>query len=183
MTDLEIPGATVALLDYPGVSQFERLRDEVEWSQRSMTLYGKRVMQPRLTAWYGEGSYTYSGIRNDPLPWTPLLTDIRDTIEDMLETDFNSVLLNLYRDGQDSIAFHSDDEPELGPEPIIASVSFGDRRVFTFKHRRDEHADVSVGLYDGSVLVMMGETQKNWKHGINKVKKAGPRINLTFRRI
>lgn len=181
--NLEIPGATVYLLEYPSESPFKRLWSEIAWSQRSIIVHGRKVAQPRLTAWYGDASYTYSGIRNDPLPWTPLLLEIKATIEGLLGIEFNSVLLNLYRDGRDSIGYHSDDEKELGPEPIIASLSFGAERIFAFRHKRAEYGDVSVNLTDGSLLVMLGETQKNWLHGIAKVKEAGPRINLTFRRI
>ncbi len=183
MIDLEIPDAEIFLLDYTGPGSFDELRHGIHWQQRKLTIAGRRINQPRLTAWYGDKAYRYSGLDNHPQAWNPLLSAIRGEIQALLGVEFNSVLLNLYRDGQDSISPHSDDERELGEEPIIASLSFGAPRVFTFQPRRGDYPDHHVDLIDGSLLVMSGSTQKNWRHGIAKVKSAGPRINLTFRRI
>lgn len=166
---------------------FYRLLEQTKWQQREMNMYGRKVLQPRLTAWYGDPSrtYVYSGLRNIPLPWTDLLRELKRRIEDCTETTFNSVLLNYYRDNNDSMAFHSDDEKELGPEPSIASLTFGDQRTFVFKHKiRDDIPNVHVPLSSGSVLLMKGKTQRFWKHAINREKRfCGPRINLTFRHI
>ncbi len=149
-----------------------------------MLIYGKKVAQPRLTAWYGDSgcTYSYSGVGNNPLPWTTTLADIRKKLEVLLDQQFNSVLLNYYRSGKDSIGFHSDDERELGQTPIIASLSYGTPRILEFQHKKAEHPNSTVELTSGSLLLMMGDTQKNWKHGIRKCH-AGPRINLTYRQI
>jgi alkylated DNA repair dioxygenase AlkB len=189
---LPIPDADISILrgirthmSYDRI--LEKLRTEVKWRQREMPMYGRKVLQPRLTAWYGDPDrqYLYSGIKNNPLPWTSLLLALKQIVEDCTTTAFNSVLLNLYRDQNDSMGFHSDDEKELGPEPCIASLSFGETRAFLFKHKTDATFPiVSVPLEEGSVLLMKGATQKNWKHAINKEKaRLGPRVNLTFRYI
>lgn len=166
---------------------FSRLLSDTKWQQREMNMYGRKVLQPRLTAWYGDPSrtYIYSGLRNIPLPWTDLLRELKRRIEDCTEASFNSVLLNYYRDNNDSMAFHSDDEKELGPEPTIASLTFGDQRTFIFKHRiKSDIPNVLIPLTSGSVLLMKGKTQRFWKHAINREKRpCGPRVNLTFRLI
>ncbi|MFB3079593.1 MAG: alpha-ketoglutarate-dependent dioxygenase AlkB, partial [Lysobacterales bacterium] len=144
-------------------------------------------LQPRLMAWYGDeyARYTYSGIELEPLPWSPLLADIKNQIERASGARFNSVLLNYYRDQRDSMGFHSDDEPELGRRPVIASLSLGEERTFVMKHKRDRGlTTVRLKLASGSLLVMKGSTQQNWRHGINKLQRScGPRVNMTFRRI
>jgi alkylated DNA repair dioxygenase AlkB len=141
---------------------------------------------PRLTAWYGDpGSvYTYSNIEMQPEPWSNLLKSMKDTISEFCKVEFNSVLLNLYRDGDDSMGWHSDDEKELGLKPVIASLSFGGERVFRFRHKSKKDLKYSVNLCHGSLLIMKGETQEFWQHSLPKTKKKVPsRINLTFRRI
>lgn len=189
---LPVPDADVSILrdldtHAPHDVIFERILRDTKWQQREMNIYGKKVLQPRLTAWYGdpERTYVYSGIRNTPLPWTDLLRELRRRIEDCTQEEFNSVLLNFYRDNNDSMGFHSDDERELGPDPSIASLSLGDRRTFLFKHKtRKEMSTIEVPLPSGSVLLMKGATQRNYKHAINReTRRCGPRINLTFRRI
>lgn len=166
---------------------FAKLLTDTKWQQREMNMYGRKVLQPRLTAWYGDPTrtYIYSGIRNVPLPWTDLLRELKRRIEDCTDEEFNSVLLNYYRDNNDSMGFHSDDEKELGPDPAIASLSFGDRRTFLFKHKtRRDLGLISVPLESGTVLLMKGATQRNYMHAINREKRTcGPRINLTFRKI
>jgi alkylated DNA repair dioxygenase AlkB len=140
-------------------------------------------MQPRLTAWHGEASYRYSGKTFHPEPFTPLQLLIKQAVEQATGRSFNSVLLNYYRDGRDSMGFHADDERELGSEPAIASVSFGAPRTFILKHRRLPKT-VKLALGDGCLLLMAGALQSHWVHGINKESAApGPRINLTFRTI
>lgn len=165
----------------------EQLIDSIEWRKDRITLWGKSYPQPRLAAWYGDAgaSYRYSGLQLTPLPWTPLLQSVRERIESLCDCSFNSVLLNYYRDGRDSMGMHADDEPELGDCPTIASLSLGHPRRFRLKHkRRTELKPLSLVLPSGSVLLMRGATQSHWKHGINKQSApCGPRVNLTFRRV
>lgn len=164
---------------------FERLKNEVEWQQPEVVVFGRRVLQPRLTAWFGDDgcSYTYSGATLNPVKWTPLLTDIRRRCEEISKTSFNSVLLNLYRGGNDAVSWHSDDEPALGPQPVIASVSLGATRRFDMRHR-ESGLTIKTNLVDGSLLVMSGKSQSHWKHQVPRTSKdVGARINMTFRRI
>ena len=116
---------------------FEQLMHQVEWQQQSLTLFGRKVPSPRLTAWYGDAgaSYRYSGITNHPLPWVPTLLQLKHRLEQHCDTRFNSVLLNLYRDGNDAMGWHADDEKELGEEPVIGSVSLGGSRRFLMRHK------------------------------------------------
>ena len=154
------------------------------WRQDSITMYGKPVPIPRLQAWYGDPgrTYTYSGIEMAPQPWTPALLEVRAAIEPEAGVTFNSVLCNRYRDGADSVAWHSDDEPELGIDPVIGSVSFGARRPFRFRHRADPELTHEIELEPGSLLLMRGPTQACWRHQIPKTSKpVGERLNLTFR--
>ena len=158
----------------------------INWKQDYIKFFGKTHPLPRLTSWYGDpgATYAYSGIKSDPNPWNKGLIYLRDELECALDAEFNSVLLNWYRDGNDSLSWHADDEPELGPEPIIASVSFGEAREFLFRRRDASRTAVSLTLEHGSLVVMRGKTQENWVHSIPKrksVKKS--RFNLTFRRI
>ena len=158
-----------------------RLLDEIPWRADTVVVYGKRYLQPRLTAWYGEASYTYSGLTLRPLPLTPLLEQLRAAVEQATGRRYNSVLLTDSRDGTDSMGMHSDDEPELGPQPVIASLSYGATRTFILRHKRSKRT-VKLDLTDGSLLLMAGALQANWLHGINKTAKlVGPRLNLTFR--
>ena len=163
------------------------LVEETPWRSEVITLWGQQHRQPRLTAWFGDpgASYTYSGLSLEPLPWTDLLADIRHRVETLANASFNSVLLNYYRDHRDSMGMHSDDEPELGKNPTIASVSLGEQRTLVLKHRsKKELKPVPLPLDSGSLLLMQGPTQHHWKHGINKeTRPCGPRVNLTFRRI
>ena len=150
---------------------FLELIDDTPWRHEHMTMYGRRVAVPRLTAWFGDAgtSYTYSDITLDPEPWTAALLEMRKLVEQHADTTFNSVLLNLYRDGNDSVSWHSDDEPELGPEPVIASLSLGQERMFRMKHKVNrEQPPVEIELGHGSLLVMSGTTQRFWKHEVPK---------------
>jgi len=157
------------------------------WRQESLVVWGKSFLQPRLVAWYGESNnvYTYSGIKLTPLPWTDLLLLIKKRVETVAGSSFNSVLLNYYRDNRDSMGFHSDDEPELGEKPVVASLSIGDERTFVMKHKTEKFVKpVRLKLASGSLLLMKGDTQRYWQHGIAKeIRSCGPRVNLTFRRI
>jgi alkylated DNA repair dioxygenase AlkB len=161
------------------------LIDQSAWRQEKIVVYGKPYLQPRLSAWHGDLAYSYSGIRLEPRPWTAILQDIRRRVEALAGYEFNSVLLNYYRDHRDKMGMHSDDEAELGPQPVIASLSLGETRTLLFRHRtRKELKTVKLALPDASLLLMRGDTQKHWRHGINAEKRAcGPRINLTFRTI
>ena len=165
---------------------FRQLKADVNWQQEKIKLYGRKIPLPRLTAWFGdEGkTYMYSGITVEPEPWSLTLLEIKSRIEEVSNVKFNSVLLNYYRNERDGVSWHSDDEPELGINPIIGSVSFGDARTFQLKHKTNKSLKISRDLPDGSYLEMAGSTQHHWLHQIPKrTRKIGPRINLTFRTI
>lgn len=163
------------------------LIDELLWRNESISLWGRKYPQPRLIAWYGDpgASYTYSGITLKPLPWNDSLKSVKRSVEDFSGFKFNSVLANYYRNNKDSMGFHSDDEPELGAHPVIASVSLGDERTLVLRHKkRKELSPVKIRLASGSILLMKGTTQECWLHGVLKESlPCGPRVNLTFRRI
>ena len=188
LTPIPLPDGELALLGQLAISldkeaALAALIAETGWKAEHITLYGRRHLQPRLTAWHGEASYTYSGLTLDPLPFTALQREIKAAVEAATGRRFNSVLLNYYRNERDSMGMHSDDEPELGAAPAIASVSFGATRSFILRHKRSKQT-VKLDLEAGSLLLMSGETQKNWLHGINKqAQHCGPRVNLTFRYI
>ena len=162
------------------------LAEEIPWVQNKIKFYGKESLVPRLESWHGdEGmSYTYSGIKMDAKPWTKNLLMIKESIEPIAKTTFNSVLINYYRDGKDRVAWHSDDEKELGKNPVIASVSLGAERKFKLRHKKykENQLQHEVFLQSGSLLLMSGSTQHHWLHEIPRTAKPiGPRINLTFR--
>ncbi|MBB6609437.1 alpha-ketoglutarate-dependent dioxygenase AlkB [Pontibacter sp. Tf4] len=164
---------------------YSQLQEQVAWKQEKIKMFGKETLLPRLTAWYGDKAYSYSGLKNEPQPWLPVLLQLKEQVEQATNYSYNSVLLNLYPHGQSGMGWHSDDEPELGPQPTIASVSFGAPRRFGFKPR---HSKAQPNLYftleDGSLLLMQGATQRNWQHSITKTARpTGSRINLTFRNI
>lgn len=164
---------------------FQELHSQTPWTQRHVKIYGQLFPEPRLTAWYGDANkrYSYSGLTLDPLPWTPALLQIKARVDAAAGVGFNSVLLNLYRDGRDSNAWHQDNEPELGQNPVIASLSLGAVRRFQLRHKfNKELPKVELGLPHGSLLVMAGTTQHFWQHQIPKTAKpVAERINLTFR--
>lgn len=162
---------------------FDTLLQEIAWKQEPVIMYGKKIMQPRLTAWYGEDGkpYSYAGITMTPHAFTPTLREISRQIGEIAGLQFTSVLLNQYRDGDDSVGWHRDNEKELGPDPVIGSVSFGAPRDFLFRHYTNKNLKESVELAHGSFLLMRGATQHCWMHSIPKRAKAGPRINCTFR--
>jgi alkylated DNA repair dioxygenase AlkB len=165
---------------------FQLIMQETQWKQESIFIAGKTRLQPRLTAWYGEdiACYTYSGLQLQPLKWTNTLLQIKQTIEVACQASFNSVLINLYRNEQDSMGWHADNETTLGFQPCIASLSLGETRQFKMKHRTHNNQFYKIPLNNGSLLIMEGNTQEYWIHSIDKEKHAcGPRINLTFRQI
>ena len=160
------------------------LQESIDWKQEEIRLYGKLIPLPRLTAWFGdEGkTYMYSGITVQSEPWTPTLLKIKSRVEEVSNVIFNSVLLNYYRNERDSVSWHSDDEPELGKNPLIGSVSLGDVRTFQLRHKAEKSLIISKDLPHGSYLEMASSTQHHWLHQIPKrTRKIGPRINLTFR--
>ena len=165
-------------------SYFDHLYREVSWRQDDIRVFGKVYPQPRLTALYGElnKTYTYSGLTMEPLPFSPVLMKIKKRTEQYSGISFTSCLLNLYRTGNDSNGWHSDDEKELGNCPVIASVSLGQDRYFHMRHKSNKEMKYKILLEHGSLLLMKGETQHFWQHQIPKSKKQmNPRINLTFR--
>lgn len=182
------------LLEYtPGVfsvleSNFllDKFITKVPWEQKIVKMYNKEVATPRLTAWYGDPgtNYSFTGLSLDPLPWTKELLMMKERVEELAEVEFNSVLLNYYRNGNDSVAWHRDNEKVLGNNPIIASVSLGQVRSFDIRLQADHQKKYSILLENGSYLLMKGQLQENWEHRIAKsTRPMKPRINLTFRRI
>ena len=165
----------------------QHLIEVTPWQSQRVKVWGKSVLQPRLIAWYGDpgATYSYSGVALTPHIWTETIDQLKESIQTVAEHRFNSVLLNYYRDHRDGMGLHSDDEPELGPSPTIASLSLGEERRFQLKHRyRKDLRTVSLPLPNGSLLVSRGNTQRCWKHGIPKQRAScGPRVNLTFRKI
>lgn len=169
------------------INYFNKLNSSINWKQEEIKYYGKIYPVPRKTAWYGyEGfDYSYSGINCNPEPWTKELLDLKKEIEKLIPNeDFNSVLLNMYRDGNDKVSWHADDEKELGMNPTIASLSIGETRRFDVKHKDNPDLKYQFELTPGSLIIMKGALQHNWLHQIPVQKKiTKPRINLTFRTI
>jgi alkylated DNA repair dioxygenase AlkB len=166
---------------------FAALLDLVDWEQHLIRIHGREIASPRLSAWYGDpdAHYSYSGLSLEPRPWLPVIAELKARVEATCGSPFNSVLLNLYRDGVDSMGWHSDDEHELGERPVIASLSLGATRRFRLRHRRRKDLEpVAIDLESGSLLIMKGDTQRFWKHQIAKTRRAvEARVNLTFRNI
>lgn len=178
---------------YPSIFSHEEsdqimvdLVENIEWKQEPIWMFGKKIMQPRLTALYGDPNvaYGYSGIIMNTLPWNATLIFIKSKVEEITKSNFTHVLMNYYRDGQDSMGWHRDNEKNLGKNPTIASVSFGISREFQLRSYKNKGDKKSIMLTHGSLLLMQGETQHFWEHQIPKSKKINnPRINLTFRRV
>jgi len=168
------------------ISYFETLKNQILWKQEPIKIMGKEILQPRLTAWYADQgiTYSYSGIKMLPAHWNYELLEIKQLIETLSGETFNSALLNLYRDENDSMGWHRDNEKSLGINPVIASVSFGAARTFSLKHKEDKKHTSKLILTSGSLLLMKGDTQHYWYHCVPKEKAVSePRINITFRRI
>lgn len=166
---------------------FNRLLSDINWRQDTITIFGKKHPLPRLQAWYGDADchYSYSGLTLGPKPWSEELLTLKTLIEKHCQGQFNSVLANLYRHGQDSNGWHSDDERELGRQPVIASLSLGATRRFRLRHKfQKELPVIDLDLTPGSLLCMSGRSQSHWQHTLPKTARdIGPRINLTFRKI
>ena len=172
-------------LDIPKKNWLFLLSESIDWAHDTVTMFGTTLTLKRKSAWYGnEGAhYRYSGIQRLPLPWITPLIELKEHCELIADTTFNSVLCNFYHDGNDGMGWHRDNEPELGINPIIVSMSFGAERTFSFKHRITKER-VNLILEDGSILIMRGATQSAWMHSLPKRSKIyEPRINLTFRTI
>lgn len=164
----------------------ESFVDEVEWKQEKIFIFGREVLQPRLSAWFGgEGkSYSYSGLHLSPKDWSPTLFALKDLIEKISGKSFNSALLNYYRDGKDSMGWHRDNEKELGRNPAVASLSLGHKRRFIMRHYENKELKVPLELGEGDLLIMEGESQHKWEHSVPKsAKDLGPRLNITLRNI
>ena len=177
-------GADAFARDADGL--IEALRSEIPWERHRLRLFGRDVEAPRLSCWMGDAgtAYTYSRVRFEPHAWTPALASLREDLATRFGLRFNSVLANLYRDGRDSMGWHSDDEPELGAEPVIASLSFGAPRRFRLRSRATREIALSIELAHGSLLVMRGATQRLYQHDLPKTAGlAEARLNLTFREI
>ncbi|WP_447585121.1 alpha-ketoglutarate-dependent dioxygenase AlkB family protein [Pseudoxanthomonas mexicana] len=188
-TSIPLPGAWLAFVpqwleaDQADVLLCELHRD-VAWEVHRIRMFGRSVDSPRLSCWIGEPEavYRYSGAEFVPHAWLPALQAIRERLQREFDAPFNSVLANLYRDGRDAMGWHSDDEPELGPQPVIASLSLGGVRRFALKHRHEATFRRTLELPHGSLLVMAGDTQRHYRHALPRTAKAvAPRINLTFR--
>lgn len=163
---------------------YNYLIENINWQQDHMRIYGKKVELPRLTAWYGDTKrpYSYSGIGMETQLWTEELLFIKSRVETVAATNFSGVLLNYYRNGQDSVSWHTDNEKMLGKDPIIGSVTFGATRLFQMRHRTNKEQKISIPLTHGALLLMKGSTQLFWEHQVPKTNKTiFPRINLTFR--
>jgi alkylated DNA repair dioxygenase AlkB len=188
---LDLPGADVGFdpqwLPPPAADAlFAELLDAVPWEVHRIRLFGRDVDSPRLSCWIGDpqARYRYSGTLFEPRPWPACLLPLRERLSREFDVAFNSVLLNRYRDGRDAMGWHRDDEPELGPQPVIASISLGAIRRFSLKGVGADAPRLSLGLPHGSLLVMRGDTQARYRHALPRTAKAvGERINLTFRRI
>lgn len=188
---IDLPGAAVAWL--PGwlpAPEAEALRlallAEVGWEVHRIRLFGREVDSPRLSSWIGDADarYRYSGTDFQPRPWLPALAVLRERLAEASAARFNSVLVNRYRDGHDAMGWHSDDEPELGPRPVIASLSLGAPRRFVFRHRQQRELKRELLLGHGDLLLMAGDTQRLYQHALPRTTKpVGERINLTYRQI
>jgi alkylated DNA repair dioxygenase AlkB len=199
MDALPLVSAPIELLPYDGSAVlhehfldadharhvFDELLTGNAWETHEIVVFGKRHREPRLSTWHADDGrqYEYSGLLRTPLPMTPLLADLRDRCEKATGSTFNSVLVNLYRDGNDGVGWHADNEAVNGREPTIASISLGSTRRFDLRHRESK-TTVKCDLHSGSLLVMSGLSQHCWVHQVAKTKQVvGPRINLTFRRV
>jgi alkylated DNA repair dioxygenase AlkB len=162
------------------------LRDTIAWQVHRVRLFGREHPAPRLSAWIGDAdaAYGYSGARHVPAPWPPALGPVRARLREALGVDFNGVLANFYRDGRDAMGWHADDERELGPAPVIASLSLGAARRFVLKHRTRADVRLALDLPHGSLLVMSGSTQRHHRHALPRTARpVDERLNLTFRRV
>jgi alkylated DNA repair dioxygenase AlkB len=182
MNDAEVVFYSALFAQEVSKRLFVELHDSINWKHEPIKLFGKYILQPRLTAYYGDKPYTYSGITMQPLPWNNALLEIKSIIEPLAGVNFNAVLINLYRGGNDSIGWHSDDERDMAQGSVIGSVSLGATRRFIFRRRDNHKIKVEFNLAQGDFLIMSGKTQQYWQHQVPKSSKiTESRINLTFR--
>lgn len=184
MPDADLRYVPTWLAAEEAAGAFEQLRLAVPWQRHRIRMFGRMVDSPRLSCWMGDADahYRYSGSDFVPQPWLPVLQTWRERLQADLGQSFNSVLVNYYRDGADAMGWHSDDEPELGAEPVIASLSLGATRRFLLKHRSRPELKLALALPAGSLLVMAGSTQAHYRHALPRTARpVGGRINLTFR--
>jgi alkylated DNA repair dioxygenase AlkB len=187
----ELSGAELVLLTavwsrVEGDRLCKKLIGELDWRQDKISMFGQSHDVPRLNAWYGDPgrSYSWSGIAMDPSPWTSTLHEVKKRVSELADTEFNSVLANLYRDGNDKVDWHADDEEVLGVNPVIASVSLGAARKFRIRRKDRSSQPIDISLKSGDVLIMSGSTQRYWEHQVPRTKKVTePRVNLTFRKV
>lgn len=187
---IPLQGETKLVQDFfskkPADYYFQKLQKSLDWKQEPIRMFGKMVMQPRLTALYGDAGrpYGYSGISMNPSVWTTELLEIKEKLQVFSGIVFTHVLCNYYRDGQDSMGWHRDNEAVLGKNPSIASITFGSTRLFQIRHYETKNHKIDIPLTHGSLLMMSGESQHHWEHQLPKTKKVlEPRINLTFRKL
>jgi alkylated DNA repair dioxygenase AlkB len=167
--------------DWPAITQ--TLIDTIPWQAETGRIFGRKMLVPRMTAWFGDGAYSYSGILHPPAPFPAIVERLRARAEALSGASFNAVLANFYRTGRDSVGWHSDHEAGLGNRPTIASLSLGGERRFQLRHRKTKQT-ITLGLRTGHWLIMRGETQRFWLHQVPKTAAAvDPRLNLTFRRM
>ena len=167
-----------------GTALLNKWIKDMPWEQSEISLFGKRLKIPRLNTWYGDKAYAYSGTRFEARPMTAELTSLKQRIEDTSGLKFNSVLANWYRNGDDCMGWHSDDERSLGPNPQIASLSLGDKRRFVLREKSDKSNKQELVLEHGSLILMLGKTQSLWQHTVPRTKRSQQsRLNLTFRYI
>lgn len=182
---LDQDGVALYCPDYDQQFTMEELLQDISWRNDSITMFGKTHPQPRMTAWHGDPGiiYTYSRITMETVVWSRALLELKNRLEKDLQCSFNSVLVNYYRDGDDHMSWHSDNEKSLGKNPVIASLSYGAERLFQFRHKRmTPLKTVDLILENGSLLLMQGNLQENWNHRVAKTKKVKtPRLNLTYR--
>jgi alkylated DNA repair dioxygenase AlkB len=167
-------------------SLLKALLNQVPWQQSQIRLYGRTVAEPRLSCWMGDSGavYRYSGTVFTPKPWIEPVTQLKRAVEEHSGQTFNSVLLNYYRNGRDAMGWHSDDEPELGLQPVIASISLGGERRFLLRQKRKGARSFGLSLAHGSLLLMHGDLQQRFQHALPRtLKSVDARINLTFRKI
>lgn len=187
---IDLAGADVRVASFCAAraaqNWYDRLQTEIPWQRHQMKIFGRTHDAPRLSCWIGDAGavYTYSRTRYEPMPWTPASRELCDGVSDICTHRFNAVLCNLYRDGRDCMGWHSDDEPELGKNPIVASLSFGATRKFRLRHRRDPTRRADLALASGSLLYLGGATQSHYRHDLPRSARVlTARINLTFRQI
>lgn len=188
---ISLPGAEMKfwprfLADDRAAAMLVAVRQQTPWVQSDIRIAGRTIPIPRLNAWYGDAGadYSYSGVLLETQPWTETLKSLKFQVEACTGREFNSALVNLYRDNRDSVDWHADDEPELGRQPVVASLSLGESRTFELRRKDNHREKLKLLLPHGSLLLMTGDTQTHWQHRVAKEKTlCGERVNITFRTV